>query len=55
MPERKVWTEEEGRVLRVLREERGVKKWADMPAIMASEFGIEGRTAKQCRERYEPY
>lgn len=49
MPERKVWTPEEDRVLKLLFEERGIKKWADLPKIMKEEFKIEGRSAKQCR------
>ena len=55
MPERKMWTEEEDRVLRHLVEERGITRWADLPRIMEEEFAIAGRNGKQCRERYFPH
>jgi hypothetical protein len=51
MPERKVWSEEEDKILRHLREERREKKWASIARIMEQEFKIQGRTGKQCRER----
>lgn len=49
MPERKVWSEEEDKILRLLREARGEKKWATIARLMEMEFGITGRTGKQCR------
>jgi hypothetical protein len=49
MPERKMWSEEEDRVLRLLREERREKKWSMIARCMEGEFGIAGRTGKQCR------
>lgn len=52
MPERKVWTEEEDKVLKLLKEERGEHKWARIARVMEQEFGLFGRTGKQCRERY---
>jgi hypothetical protein len=51
MPERKAWTEEEDRILRFLREERGERKWARISRAMEEEFGAGGRSGKQCRER----
>ena len=49
MPERKVWSEREDSVLRLLREERKERKWAAIARTMEREFGIVGRTGKQCR------
>lgn len=49
MPERKVWSQEEDRILRYLREEKGEKKWANIARLMDREFGVSGRTGKQCR------
>lgn len=49
MPERKVWNEEEDKILRLLREERGERKWANIARLMETEFGIAGRNGKQCR------
>ena len=49
MPERKMWTENEDKVLKFLKEERGEKKWSVIARKMFSEFGIEGKTGKQCR------
>jgi len=34
MPERKVWSEDEDKILKLLREERGEKKWANIARIM---------------------
>lgn len=51
MPDRKMWNAEEDRVLRLLREDRREKKWSVIARIMETEFGIKGRTGKQCRER----
>jgi len=49
MPERKVWTEEEDKILRFFREERQEKKWSFIARKMEEEFGIVGRNGKQCR------
>lgn len=49
MPERKAWSKEEDRILRVLKEERGEKKWSTIAKLMQTEFGVSGRTGKQCR------
>lgn len=49
MPDRKMWTEQEDRVLRFLREDRGQQKWSHIARTMDLEFGIGGRTGKQCR------
>lgn len=49
MPERKAWSKEEDRILRALKEERGEKKWSTIARLMQSEFGVSGRTGKQCR------
>lgn len=46
-----MWTQEEDRVLRLFKEERGEKKWSLIARKMQQEFEIEGRTGKQCRER----
>ena len=43
---------QEDRVLKVLVEERGIKSWAEIAKLMASEFLILERSGKQCRERY---
>jgi len=49
MPERKVWTEEEDKVLKYLKEVRGVPKWSVISETMEKEFNIVGRNGKQCR------
>lgn len=49
MPERKPWSEREDQILRVLKEQRGVKKWSEIARLMESEFGVRQRTGKQCR------
>jgi hypothetical protein len=52
MPERKVWSADEDKILKFLKEERGEKKWSVIAKIMGEEFNVPGRTGKQCRERY---
>jgi hypothetical protein len=52
MPERKVWSGEEDRILRLLIEERGLRGWTQIARTMEDEFHIVGRSGKQCRERY---
>ena len=49
MPERKLWTEEEDKALRYLKEEEGLQKWSLISKRMHIQFGISGRTGKQCR------
>ena len=51
MPERKMWNLNEDRILRFLKEEQKEKKWSVIARKMHTDFGIEGRTGKQCRER----
>ena len=46
-----MWSAEEDEVLRLLKDERGEKKWSLIARKMDLEFGIRGRTGKQCRER----
>jgi len=46
---RKTWTEGEDKILRLLKEERQEKKWSFIAKKMDEEFGIKGRTGKQCR------
>ena len=52
MPERKAWTPEEDRTLKMLREEFQINKWSIIAKKMADEYDMPGRTGKQCRERY---
>jgi hypothetical protein len=49
MRERKVWNEEEDRILRYLKVEKGEKKWSAIARKMEEDFNIKGRTGKQCR------
>lgn len=34
-------------------DERNIKKWSMVSKIMEQEFGMTGRSGKQCRERYD--
>jgi hypothetical protein len=49
MTERKSWTEEEDSILKMLKEDEGIKKWSDISKIMDNKYNIKGRTGKQCR------
>ena len=51
MPERKAWTPEEDNILKILREEEMIAKWSAIAKKMAEDYGMPGRTGKQCRER----
>ena len=53
MPERKVWSAEEDKILIFLKEEKGIAKWSLIAKTMDEEYKIYGRTGKQCRERFQ--
>lgn len=40
MSKRKIWSQEEDTVLKILKEERGLKKWSEIAKKMEQEFGI---------------
>ena len=49
MPLRKAWTQEEDKILKFLRDEQNEIKWSVIAKTMQEEYGIVGRTGKQCR------
>jgi hypothetical protein len=49
---RRVWTPEEDEAIRKLVEKYGTKTWSVIAEQIVKEFGIDGRTGKQCRERW---
>lgn len=49
MPERKVWTSEEDKLLKHLKEDLKIPKWSIIAKKMADEYSMPGRTGKQCR------
>lgn len=49
--ERISWTQEEDEALRFLKEVEGIDKWAVIAEKLAQNYGIVGRSGKQCRER----
>lgn len=49
---RRVWTGEEDEAIRQLVEKYGTKTWSVIAEQIVKEFGIDGRTGKQCRERW---
>ena len=52
MAERKIWTQEEDRVLLEIIQVRKIKKWSAIARCMETEYNLFGRTGKQCRERW---
>lgn len=40
MPERKVWSAEEDKILKLLIEKRGLVKWSQISKVMEEEFHI---------------
>lgn len=50
--DRRVWTPEEDEAIRKLVEKYGTKTWSVIAEQIVKEFAIDGRTGKQCRERW---
>jgi len=49
---RRPWIEEEDRAVHSLVTALGTRKWTAVAERLRTEFGIEGRSGKQCRERW---
>lgn len=49
---RRPWVEEEDRAVHSLVMALGTRKWTAVADRLRGEFGIEGRSGKQCRERW---
>lgn len=50
--DRRVWAKEEDDAIRALVAKYGTKTWSIIAEQIVKEYGIEGRTGKQCRERW---
>ncbi len=51
MAEKRNWTEEEDRALRIVFEATRAPKWSHIARRLQEEFGVKGRNGKQCKER----
>lgn len=49
---RRPWTGEEDKALLCLREVKRLKRWTDISEQMEVTYNIQGRSEKQCRDRY---
>lgn len=49
---RRVWTVEEDEAIRQLVAKFGTKSWSVIAEHIVKDYGIHGRTGKQCRERW---
>jgi hypothetical protein len=49
---RRVWSQEEDDAIRALVTKYGTKTWSVIAEQIIKEYNIEGRTGKQCRERW---
>lgn len=49
---RQPWTETEDVAIRALVTQLGTKKWSLIAQSMATDYGLKGRSGKQCRERW---
>lgn len=49
---RRVWAKEEDDAIRTLVDRLGTRSWSAIEENMVSDFGIVGRSGKQCRERW---
>jgi hypothetical protein len=50
--ERRVWTAEEDEAIRTLVATYGTKNWSLIAENIIKDYGITGRSGKQCRERW---
>jgi hypothetical protein len=51
-PQRIFFHIQEDRAFIELHQQRGVRKWTQISQLLKEEFGFMGRSAKNCRERY---
>lgn len=49
---RRLWREEEDEAILNLVRENGIKKWTLISRKLSEDYGINGRSGKQCRERW---
>lgn len=49
---RRVWTKEEDYAIKMLVRTHGTRSWATIEEHLASDYFIQGRSGKQCRERW---
>lgn len=50
--DRRVWTADEDDAIRALVARFGVKSWSVISEFIYKDYGIQGRSGKQCRERW---
>lgn len=50
--DRRVWAQEEDEAIRALVMKHGTKTWSVIAEEIVKEYSIQGRTGKQCRERW---
>lgn len=49
--EKRIWSEEEDRVLKHLYEEELMRNWSMLAKRMNRDYGLPRKSAKQCKER----
>lgn len=49
---RRLWKDEEDEAINSLVDKYGIRRWTLISKKLQEEFGINGRSGKQCRERY---
>jgi len=49
---RQPWTETEDTAIRALVTQIGIRKWSLIAEKMSTDYGLKGRSGKQCRERW---
>ena len=52
---RRHWSQKEDKAIWELIQKRGFKKWSLIAKKLKEEFGVIGRSGKQCRERWQNY
>lgn len=49
---RRAWAPEEDSAIRELVGKHGTRSWSTIAELIVSQFGVQGRSGKQCRERW---
>ena len=51
---RRPWNQSEDKAISQLVTKYGTARWSLIAQMLEQDYGVQGRTGKQCRERYDP-
>ena len=52
MTDRRAWNVDEDNVIKRLVHKHGIRQWTKVAQEMETKYNLEGRSGKQCRERW---